>query len=318
MQGQMQSYPLTLVHPFERAERLFADKPIVSATPAGIERTTYGAWAERTRKLGGVLDALGISADGRVGTFAWNSARHLELYFAAPCTGRVLHTLNIRLFPEQLQFVADHAEDEVIFADRSLLKLLWPLIDDLPVGEARRGHGRRRAGRDPRRRAHPRLRDAARRGRPGRVPRRRREQRRGHVLHERHHGQPEGRRLLAPLERPALHELDVRRHARGLGGRRDPAGRADVPRQRVGARAGRRARRLDVRDARPGPVAAGGGGSDGVREGDLRRRRADDLDGRARRARRARPVVADADPVRRLGRPEVALGGLPARRSACR
>ena len=74
----------------------------------------------------------GISADGRVGTFAWNSARHLELYFAAPCSGRVLHTLNIRLFPEQLQYVADHAQDEVIFADRSLLKLLWPLIDELP------------------------------------------------------------------------------------------------------------------------------------------------------------------------------------------
>src|SRR3954454_4005450 len=132
MQGQMQSYPLTLVHPFERAERLFADKPIVSATPAGVQRTTYGEGAERTRRLGGVLDALGVSADGRVGTFAWNSARHLELYFAAPCSGRVLHTLNIRLFPEQLRFVADHAEDEVIFADRSLLKLLWPLIDDLP------------------------------------------------------------------------------------------------------------------------------------------------------------------------------------------
>ena len=135
MQGQMQSYPLTLVHPFERAERLFADKPIVSATPTGIQRTSYGQWAERTRRLGGVLDDLGVSADGRVGTFAWNSARHLELYFAAPCTGRVLHTLNIRLFPEQLQYVAEHAEDEVIFADRSLLKLLWPLIDDLPKVE---------------------------------------------------------------------------------------------------------------------------------------------------------------------------------------
>src|SRR5215216_4327567 len=132
MQGQMQSYPLTLVHPFERAERLFPDKSIVSATPSGVQRTTYGEWSQRTRRLGGVLDALGISADGRVGTFAWNSARHLELYFAAPCSGRVLHTLNIRLFPEQLQFVADHAQDEVIFADRSLLKLLWPLIDDLP------------------------------------------------------------------------------------------------------------------------------------------------------------------------------------------
>ncbi|MBA3747937.1 MAG: AMP-binding protein, partial [Solirubrobacterales bacterium] len=131
MQGQMQSYPLTLVHLFERAERLFADKRIATARPAGLQRTTYGEWAERTRRLGGVLDELGVSDDGRVGTFAWNTARHLELYFAAPCSGRVLHTLNIRLFPEQLAFVANHAEDEVIFADRSLLKLLWPLMDQL-------------------------------------------------------------------------------------------------------------------------------------------------------------------------------------------
>ena len=55
-------------------------------------------------------------------TFAWNTARHLELYFAAPCTGRVLHTLNIRLFPEQLVYIANHAEDEVIFVDRSLAR----------------------------------------------------------------------------------------------------------------------------------------------------------------------------------------------------
>jgi len=131
MQGLMQSYPLTLVHLFERAERLFADKGIASAGPAGLQRTTYGEWAERTRRLGGVLDSLGVSEEARVGTFAWNTARHLELYFAAPCSGRVLHTLNIRLFPEQVAFVATHAEDEVIFADRSLLKLLWPLMDRL-------------------------------------------------------------------------------------------------------------------------------------------------------------------------------------------
>ena len=131
MQGLMQSYPLTLVHLFERARRLFPDKGIATAGPNGLQRTTYGEWAERTRRLGGVLDALGISEEGRIGTFAWNSSRHLELYFAAPCTGRVLHTLNIRLFPDQLTFVANHAADEVIFADRSLLKLLWPLIDEM-------------------------------------------------------------------------------------------------------------------------------------------------------------------------------------------
>jgi fatty-acyl-CoA synthase len=128
MQGLMQDVPLAIPHIFERAEKYFPHKTIVTSTGDGLERTTYGEWAARTRKLGGVLDALGISADGRVATFAWNTARHLELYFAAPCTGRVLHTLNIRLFPEQLTYIVNHADDEVIFVDRSLLGLLAPLL----------------------------------------------------------------------------------------------------------------------------------------------------------------------------------------------
>ncbi|MEY2566402.1 MAG: hypothetical protein QOE35_931 [Actinomycetota bacterium] len=125
----MQATPLTLPHFFHRAERLFPAKEVVTNTPNGVERTTYREWAERTRRLGGMLDDLGISDDGRVASFAWNTARHLELYFAAPCTGRVLHTLNIRLFPEQLTYIVNHAEDEVIFVDRSLLPVLWPNIE---------------------------------------------------------------------------------------------------------------------------------------------------------------------------------------------
>src|SRR5687768_12226063 len=78
MQGLMQDVPLTLPHIFERAEKLFFDKEVVTATAVGLERTTYGAWAERTRRLGGVLDDLGVSAGGRVATFGWNTARPLE------------------------------------------------------------------------------------------------------------------------------------------------------------------------------------------------------------------------------------------------
>jgi fatty-acyl-CoA synthase len=129
MQGLMSSFPLTLPHLFHRAERLFGDKRIATATPDGVRRTTYAEWADRTRRVAGALDALGISADGRVATFAWNTGRHLELYFAAPCSGRILHTLNIRLFPEQLRYIVGHAEDEVIFADRSLMKLLAPHLE---------------------------------------------------------------------------------------------------------------------------------------------------------------------------------------------
>ncbi|MDQ1424368.1 MAG: hypothetical protein QOD72_1866, partial [Acidimicrobiaceae bacterium] len=113
---------------FRRAERLFGEKSLVTAAAGGPERVSYADWAARTRKLGGALDQLGVSPDGRVGTFSWNSTTHLELYFAVPCTGRVLHTLNIRLFPEQLTYIVNHAEDEVIFVDRSIAALLWPLI----------------------------------------------------------------------------------------------------------------------------------------------------------------------------------------------
>ncbi len=129
MQGLMMDFPLTMTHLFERAERYHRSKTIVTNSKKGLERSTYGEWADRTRRLATVLDTLGLSADARVGTFAWNSARHLELYFAIPCSGRVCHTLNIRLFPEQLTYIVNHAADEAIFVDRSLIPLLAPLIE---------------------------------------------------------------------------------------------------------------------------------------------------------------------------------------------
>src|SRR5690348_8587291 len=131
MRGLMQDYPLTIDAIFRHCEKHFGDQTIATNGPGGVVRTTYADWAQRTRRLGGVLDLLGITDGGRVGTFAWNSARHMELYFAAPCTGRVLHTLNIRLFPDQLTYIANHAEDEAVFVDRSLLPVLWPLIDTM-------------------------------------------------------------------------------------------------------------------------------------------------------------------------------------------
>jgi fatty-acyl-CoA synthase len=131
MRGLMQDSPLTIDTIFRHVEQHYGDATIVTNNPSGVTRATYAEWAHRTRKLGGVLDTLGISGDGRVGTFGWNSQRHLELYFAAPCTGRVLHTLNIRLFPEQLTYIANHAEDEVVFVDRTVLPLLWNLIDTM-------------------------------------------------------------------------------------------------------------------------------------------------------------------------------------------
>src|SRR5690242_10306184 len=107
MLGLMQDRPLALPHVFHRAEQLFGHKPIVTATADGEITTTVAEWAVRVRRLAAALEDLGVPADGRVATFCWNTARHLELYLAAPCSGRVLHTLNIRLFPEQVIYVAN-------------------------------------------------------------------------------------------------------------------------------------------------------------------------------------------------------------------
>ena len=117
MQGLLMDYPLTLTHLLERARRLAPRKQIITKTAAGMHRYTYADMIERAARLANALNRLDISPDGRVATFAWNSYRHLEIYFGAPCSGRVLHTLNIRLFPDQVVYIANHAEDEVVFAD---------------------------------------------------------------------------------------------------------------------------------------------------------------------------------------------------------
>jgi fatty-acyl-CoA synthase len=131
MLGLMQDVPLTTNWIFGRGTQYFGDKQVVTATPAGIVRATFAEVAAETRKVAAVIDKLGVSADGRVGTFGWNTARHLGLYFAIPGTGRVMHTLNIRYFAEQLIYTVDHAEDEAIFVDRSLLPLFGNYLEKL-------------------------------------------------------------------------------------------------------------------------------------------------------------------------------------------
>ncbi|GAB2733829.1 long-chain fatty acid--CoA ligase [Salinifilum aidingensis] len=135
MQGLMQDRPLNLPHLFHRAERHFGAKTIVTARVDGEVSNTYAQWAERVRRLATAMDALGLPAGARVGTFGWNTQRHVELYFAVPCTGRVLHTLNIRLFADQLSYIVEHAEDRAIFVDRSLLPVLWPMAEKLHTVE---------------------------------------------------------------------------------------------------------------------------------------------------------------------------------------
>jgi fatty-acyl-CoA synthase len=124
-------YQLTLQPMMERAYKLFGRKEIVTRTDWGIHRYTYADLYERCGRLANGLARLGIKRGDRVGTFAWNSYRHLELYFGVPCAGAVVHTLNVRLHESQLVFIVNHAADRVIFVDASLLSVLEPIADQL-------------------------------------------------------------------------------------------------------------------------------------------------------------------------------------------
>ena len=129
LQGLMQDdFPLTLHHILHRMRSCSPGKEIVSLIAADeTERSTFGEVSERIDRLARALGRLGIEQGDRVGTFAWNNRRHFELYFAVPCVGAVLHTLNIRLFEDQLTYIVNHAEDKVIFVDESLVGQLSKL-----------------------------------------------------------------------------------------------------------------------------------------------------------------------------------------------
>ena len=129
VQGTMMDFPLTLRHFLERARQIFPRKEIVTKMAAGMHRHTYADFYARVLRLANALARLGVRKGDRVATFAWNHYRHLELYFAVPCMGAVLHTLNIRLFPDQLAYVINHAGDEIVFVDASLVPALQRVQD---------------------------------------------------------------------------------------------------------------------------------------------------------------------------------------------
>src|SRR3954449_10652627 len=125
LEGLMQhDHPLTLQLVLERMRGMNGDAEVVTLTDAGKARATYAEVGERVDRLCRGLRELGVGEGDRVATFAWNSQHHLEAYLAAPCMGAVLHTLNIRLFPEQLVYVVNHAQDKVILVDASLVDVL--------------------------------------------------------------------------------------------------------------------------------------------------------------------------------------------------
>ncbi len=133
MHHTMQDYPLTVQHVLWRVEKLFGRKEVVTQREEGVHRYTYGDFAARVHQLAHALVRLGVRPGDRVATLAWNNYRHLELYYAIPCMGAVLHTLNLRLFPEQLAFVIEDAEDSVLFVDKTLIPVLNKIAGRLPT-----------------------------------------------------------------------------------------------------------------------------------------------------------------------------------------
>jgi fatty-acyl-CoA synthase len=103
---------------------VYGASEVVTLTDDGTERATYAEVTERVDKLANALTKLGVQPGDRVATFAWNTQRHLEVYLAAPCIGAVLHTLNLRLFEEQLTYIANHAKDKLVFVDSTVVPLL--------------------------------------------------------------------------------------------------------------------------------------------------------------------------------------------------
>ncbi len=135
--GLMQDdFPLTLHHIRRRMKTCSPDAKVLTLREPGVvERHSFAETSERVDRLARVLGGLGVEQGQRVGTFAWNNQRHFELYFAIPCVGAVLHTLNIRLFEEQLTYIVNHAEDRVIFVDDSLVPVLGKLAPSFETVE---------------------------------------------------------------------------------------------------------------------------------------------------------------------------------------
>jgi acyl-CoA synthetase (AMP-forming)/AMP-acid ligase II len=132
MYGMMMSVPLTISSILEHAENFNHDGEIVSRKPeGGIHRYTYRDAAKRSRKLANALKQLGVNFQDRVATLAWNTHRHYELYYAVSGSGAIIHTINPRLFPDQIVYIINHAEDIVLFVDLTFVPLVEKIFPKL-------------------------------------------------------------------------------------------------------------------------------------------------------------------------------------------
>jgi fatty-acyl-CoA synthase len=131
MLSTMQDFPLTVTAILRHGTTWNSSRVVTTAIPDGYRDLTYGELGTRVAQLAHGLRQLGVSAGDRVATFMWNNQEHLEAYFAAPCMGAVLHTLNIRLAGEQIVFIANQAEDRVVLVDMSVAQLLAAVLPEM-------------------------------------------------------------------------------------------------------------------------------------------------------------------------------------------
>lgn len=130
--GRMMNFPLTLTHFLERSKTFFGKNEIVSRLPdRSLHRYTYADMHKRASKLAWALKKLGVGPGDRVATLCWNHYRHLEAYLGVPAMGAVIHTLNLRLHPTDLAYIATHAEDRVVIVDQSLMPLFSKFRDQV-------------------------------------------------------------------------------------------------------------------------------------------------------------------------------------------
>jgi fatty-acyl-CoA synthase len=127
----MQDHPLTISSIRRYGTEVFGDSEVATYTGDGVRRTSYAELGRRAARLAGALRGLGVDGDQRVATFQWNTGEHLEAYLAIPSMGAVMHTLNIRLAPDQLVYIADHAEDQVVIVGDTLVPLLAKVLPQM-------------------------------------------------------------------------------------------------------------------------------------------------------------------------------------------
>src|SRR5215831_10915846 len=133
VRSTMMDVPLTVTGIMQYGTRLYGGREVVTCTGEGTRRQSYAHTGVRAAKLANALRSLGVNGDQRVATLMWNNAEHLEAYLAIPSMGAVLHTLNLRLDPQVIGYIADHAGDDVVIVDTTLVPLLVQVLPHAPA-----------------------------------------------------------------------------------------------------------------------------------------------------------------------------------------